>query len=135
MWSIRSPGCEELLLAPEERERIDRQVKEKITNPGGIPAGYQVIGSQVKWNHAVIVQGRIQAKYTTIKSYMFQSLIKTTLHYVYLPQQPVLGPYFLKEVSAFLSPKHCPPFCNANISRFFSRDTSAHFMSAFTRDL
>ena len=30
---MRSPGCEELLLAPEGRWTIDRQVKEKIANP------------------------------------------------------------------------------------------------------
>ena len=118
---MRSPGCEELLLAPEERGRIDSQVKEKIANPRwytrGIP-GYWFTGNlepcfnRTRPNTGLIYHNKI----------LHVSVLKT-LHYVYLPQQPVLGPYFLKEVSAFLSPKHCPPFCNANISRFFSRDT------------
>ena len=36
---MRSNECEELLFAPEVR-RIDRQVEEKIADPGGIPAEY-----------------------------------------------------------------------------------------------
>lgn len=52
-----------------------------------------------------------------------------------LPQQAVLGPYFLNDFSASFPPKHCPPFCKANITRLISSAAFAHFMSAFTRDL
>ena len=53
----------------------------------------------------------------------------------YLPQQAVLGPYFLNDFSASLPPKHCPPFCTANITRPILSAASAHFVSAFTRFL
>ena len=107
---MRSPGCEELLLAPEERGRIDSQVKEKIANPRwytrGIP-GYWFTGkmepclNRTRPNTGLIYHNKI-LHVSVLKTLYIMFIYHNSLYLIHISWRKSLRFYLQNTVRRFV---------------------------------